>query len=87
MMSCSMMSRCRRCQRTNCSEQPLVGRIVAQFLVKSDGSIGEVRIIKSLSPEFDQEFVSVIKSFPKFTPARYDGVNVPVWFTLSSVIN
>ena len=72
---------------TNCSEQPLVGRIVAQFLVKSDGSIGEVRIIKSLSPEFDKEFVRIIKSFPKFTPARYDGVNVPVWFTLSSFIN
>ena len=58
------------------------GRVVVQFVVQSDGSIGEVKVVRSVHPDYDQEAVRVVKSLPKFTPGRQDGKAVAVWYTL-----
>lgn len=58
------------------------GRVVLQFIVKKNGSIGEVKVARSLSPECDQEAIRVVKSLPMFTPGRKNGVAVDVWYTL-----
>lgn len=58
------------------------GRVVAQFVVEKDGSIGDVNVIRSVSPECDEEAKRVIKSLPKFTPGTVGGKPVAVWYTL-----
>ena len=63
-------------------EQELQGVVTLRFRVEKDGSVGEIRIVKSLSKECDQAAANVVKKLPRFTPARQQGHPVPVWFTL-----
>lgn len=58
------------------------GKVVAQFVVEKDGSIGEVRITRGVHPDLNKEAIRVIKSLPKFEPGKQDGKLVRVWFTL-----
>lgn len=58
------------------------GRVVVQFVVKSDGSVGDVKIIRKVSDALDAEAARVIKSLPTFTPGEMGGKPVSVWYTL-----
>lgn len=63
-------------------ENNIQGNVVVQFVVLKDGSIGEVKIARSVDKDLDKEAVRVVKSFPKFTPGRKNGQPVAVWYTL-----
>ncbi len=58
------------------------GRVVVQFVVKNDGSIGPVRVIRHNDPLLDEEAVRVVKSLPSFIPGELNGEPVSVWYTL-----
>ena len=58
------------------------GRVILQFVVETDGSVGEVKVVRSIAPDLDSEAVRVVKSLPKFTPGRQNGQPVRVWYTL-----
>ena len=49
------------------------GRVVVSFIVEKDGSLTDVKVIKSLDPAFDKEAVRVVKSMPKWEPGMYRG--------------
>ena len=66
----------------NYPEGGATGTVIAQFVVKADGSIGEVKVVRSIEESLDKEAVRLIKSLPKFTPGRQDGQAVAVWYTL-----
>lgn len=59
----------------------LFGKVVLRFMIKEDGSIGDVEILKNLSPECDQAAIRTVKSLSKFSPAKNEGKTVRVWFT------
>lgn len=59
----------------------LFGRVVLRFMIMEDGSVGDVEILKSLSPECDQAAIRTVKSLSKFSPAKNEGKTVRVWFT------
>ena len=63
-------------------EQDLQGVVIVKFEVKKDGSIGKIKIVKSLSKECDQAAAEVVIRLHRFTPAKQQGHPVPVWFTL-----
>lgn len=63
-------------------EEKIVGNVILQFVVESDGSIGEAKVVRSLHPDYDKEALRVVKSLPKFTPGRQNGQAVAVWYTL-----
>ena len=63
-------------------DSSIKGNVVLQFVVQSDGSIGEVKVVRSLDEVLDNEAVRVIKSLPNFTPGRQNGQPVAVWYTL-----
>ncbi len=63
-------------------EQELQGVVMVRFKVGADGSVGDVRIEKSLSRECDQAAAAVIKKLHRFVPAKQQGRPVPVWFRL-----
>ena len=62
-------------------ENGVKGNVIVQFVVKKDGSIGDVKIIRGLSPELDKEAIRLCKSLPKFIPGRKNGQVVNVWYT------
>jgi TonB family protein len=47
--------------------------------VRADGSVGEVRVVRSLDKRYglDEECVKALKQW-QFTPGQKDGVAVPV---------
>ncbi len=63
------------------------GRIVVQFVVNKDGSIGDVNISNSVDEELGKEIIRIVKSFPKFLPGRQNGNPVTTWYTLPININ
>ena len=63
-------------------EEKIVGNVILQFVVESDGSIGEAKVVRSLHPDYDKEALRVVKSLPKFTPGRQNGQAVAVWYTV-----
>lgn len=63
-------------------ENNLQGRVVVQFVVKRDGSIGEVKVVRGKDPDLDKEAVRIVKTLPTFIPGRMNGQAVNVWYTL-----
>lgn len=56
------------------------GRVVIRFLIKIDGTIDSINVIRKVHPLFDQEAMRVVKLMPKWIPVK----NYPMdtWFTL-----
>ena len=52
------------------------GTVYIQFIIESDGSIGDVKISKGVSYEIDKEAKRVIKNSPKWVPGRTNKTNV-----------
>ncbi|MDE7385526.1 MAG: energy transducer TonB [Muribaculaceae bacterium] len=67
---------------TLAAENGIQGTVLLQFVVQKDGSIGEVKVVRSKDPDLDKEAVRVVKGMPKFIPGRMNGQPVNVWFTL-----
>ena len=58
------------------------GRVIVTFVVMKDGSIGEVKVAKGVSPELDGEAVRCVKSMPKWKPGMQKGQAVNVKYTI-----
>lgn len=67
---------------TMAAENNIQGRVVVKFVVKKDGSVGEVQVLRSKDPDLDKEAVRVVRTLPKFIPGKMNGQAVSVWFTL-----
>lgn len=63
-------------------ENNVQGRVVVQFVVTKTGAIGEVKVVRSVDRDLDNEAIRVCKKLPKFTPGRMNGQAVNVWYTL-----
>lgn len=49
------------------------GVVVVSFVVQRDGRVGNIKVIKSLSPEIDQECIRVVSAMPLWQPAISGG--------------
>lgn len=56
-----------------CREGAAMGRVNVGFIVNEDGSLSDVKVIRSISPELDKEAIRVVKSMPKWNPAKQNG--------------
>ncbi|MCI6618356.1 MAG: TonB family protein [Prevotella sp.] len=69
-------------------ENGVQGRVVVSFVVEKDGSITDVRVVRSVDPSLDREASRVVSSMPKWIPGKQNGsavrvkYNVPVSFRL-----
>lgn len=72
----------------NAQRRKKEGRVVAQFMINADGSVSDIKIIKSIDPQLDREAMRVLKLMPAWKPGTQGGkpcktmVVVPVWFRL-----
>lgn len=63
-------------------EQKLEGKVCVSFIVKEDGLIEDVKIVRSVAPALDDEAIRLVNSFPKWEPAKQHGKPVQCWFTI-----
>ena len=56
------------------------GQLVVQYVVEKDGSVGDVKVVKSADPLLDAEAVRLIKSMERWVPGYKDGKPVRVRF-------
>lgn len=71
-------------------EQKEQGRAFIKFVVEKDGSVSNVKVVRSLTPLLDEEAIRVVKAMPKWTPGKDAKGNIvrveytlPVIFRLS----
>lgn len=64
--------------KKNCTQ----GRVIVSFVVERDGSISDVKVLKSADPLLDEEAIRVTKSMPKWIPGKIYGTPVRVKYTL-----
>jgi len=61
-------------------EHAIQGKVITRFMVKEDGSVSDVSVLKGVSPSLDNESIRVVKMLPKFSPGILNGKSVPVWY-------
>ena len=70
---------------TIAQEQGVQGRVNLRFVVKPDGSVDDVEVIKSLDPSCDREAVNKVKKMPRWIPGKQNGNPVYVYYQLPVV--
>ena len=63
---------------TVAAENGVQGKVIVGFVVETDGSVSDVKILRSVDPSLDKEAMRVIMSMPKWTPGKQDGKAVRV---------
>lgn len=64
------------------AENGIQGKVIVQFIVGKNGSISNVRVLRSVDPSLDKEAVRVVSNMPNWTPGKQNGASVNVRFTL-----
>ena len=64
------------------AEAGIQGTVMVQFIVRRDGSLDNVEVLRSVDPILDAEAVRVVKSMPNWTPAQLNGRDVSSIFRL-----
>lgn len=49
------------------------GIVVVAFTVKTDGSIGTIKIVRMIDPDLEQESIRLVKGMPNWNPATDNG--------------
>lgn len=63
-------------------ENDIQGKVYVRFVVKKDGSVGDVTILRGVDPLLDKEAIRVIKNLPKWKPGMQRGKAVKVYYTM-----
>lgn len=57
------------------------GRVVLGFIIETDGSVSNVKVLRGVDSSLDKEAVRLVSSSPKWTPGKYRGLKVRVKYT------
>jgi periplasmic protein TonB len=63
-------------------ENNVEGRVVVKFIIEKDGAVSNIEIIRKLGFGCDEEVIRLIKTMPKWNPAKQSGKPVRVYFTM-----
>lgn len=66
-------------------DKGIEGRVILNFIVEKDGSLSDVKVVRSIDPSLDKEALRVIRAMPEWTPGKQRGKEVRVRFTLPVV--
>ena len=63
-------------------QNDIQGRVVVQFVVEKDGSVGQAKILRGVDKDLDREALRVVSKMPKWQPGKNNGVTVRSYFNL-----
>lgn len=58
------------------------GRVMVGFVINEDGSISDVKVLRSLTPELDEVAVKIVNGMPKWNPGKQNGKAVKTKYTV-----
>ena len=73
---------------TSAQQRKVEGKVVAQFIVNTDGSISNLELVNSVDPSLDREALRVLRMMPNWKAGKQDGktcrtqVCIPIVFKL-----
>ena len=63
-------------------ELGIQSRIMCTLVINEDGSISDIKVVRSVHPLYDAEFVRVVEAMPKWNPGKHNGKPVKVKYTI-----
>jgi len=63
-------------------ENGIQGRVVASFVVNSDGRIVDPEVVRGIDPSLDKEALRIIETMPDWSPGKQRGKSVRVKYTV-----
>ena len=63
-------------------ENGIQGKVFVEFVIEKDGSITNVRVLRSVDPSLDKEAIRVVSSMPKWKPGKQRGKAIRVSYTV-----
>lgn len=66
-------------------DKGIAGRVFVEFVVEQDGSLSDVKVLRSVDPILDNEAVRIVKTMPKWKPGTEGGKTVRVKYVLPIV--
>ncbi|MEX8548252.1 MAG: energy transducer TonB [Mucilaginibacter sp.] len=69
------------------SPKGVKGRVTTAFVVEKDGSLTDIRILKGLNKEADEEAIRVLKESPKWKPGSQLGIVTRTAYTMPITFN
>lgn len=63
-------------------ERGLQGRVVVGFIIEKDGSLTDVKVLRSVDRALDAEALRVVKGMPKWISGRQNGQRVRIRYLL-----
>lgn len=60
------------------AEMGIQGRVRVSFVVEKNGTVSNVKVVKSIDPLLDREAIRVVKSSPRWTPGQNGGSPIRV---------
>lgn len=64
------------------AEMGISGKVILQFLVKKNGKITDIKVVRGIGGGCDEEAVRVVKLMPEWIPGKQNGNPTSVYFTL-----
>jgi TonB family protein len=64
------------------AEEGIQGTVYVSFVVKTNGSLSDIKILRGIGGGCDDEALRVVKKMPTWIPGAQNGKNVPVLYTL-----
>jgi len=71
----------------NAKNNYIQGTVLVEFSITEDGSVDRAVIKVSAHPLIDEEALRIVRSLPKWIPAKVNGKPVAVWYTLPVSFN
>jgi len=63
-------------------ESYIQGKVYVRFLIRADGRIDSITIVRGVDPILDEAAIEVIKKMPPFKPGMQGGKAVDVWYVI-----
>ena len=61
----------------------IIGRVNLSFTIKKNGKISDIKVTKSLDPILDRRAIDIVKSMPRWIPAKRNGKPISSTTTVS----
>ena len=65
-----------------CAENGIQGRVIIDFVVERNGTLTNIRVVKSVNPALDKEALRIVKLMPKWIPGRQSYKEVRVKYII-----
>ena len=63
-------------------ENRIQGRVACSFVVNTDGSVSDIKVVRPIDANMDEEAVRVLSTLPNFTPGENKGKKVRVKYVV-----